>query len=74
MGIVIPFKPRNQPAASPEPSDRIAVEALYQLRYLRELLASEPGIRKRSRARLCDLASETAELLQHALVMRGMHP
>jgi len=71
MGIVIPFKPRKAPAALPMPGDRIALEALDQLRYLRALLASEPGIRKRARSRLCDLADESAELLQHALSMRG---
>ncbi|WNL46535.1 hypothetical protein RKE25_02545 [Dyella sp. BiH032] len=71
MGIVIPFKPRRAPAAAPVPGDRIAIEALHQLRYLRSLLASEPGIRKRARSRLCDLADESVELLQHALSMRG---
>lgn len=74
MGIVIPFKPRRAPAAASVPGDRIAIEALHQLRYLRALLASEPSIRKRARSRLCDLADESAELLQHALAMRGQEP
>lgn len=71
MGVVIPFTRRTALPPAPAPGDRIAIEALHQLRYLRALLASEPGIRKRARSRLCDLADESAELLQHALSMRG---
>ena len=71
MGVVIPFTRRQALPSAPAPGDRIAIEALHQLRYLRALLASEPGIRKRVRSRLCDLADESAELLQHALSMRS---
>jgi hypothetical protein len=74
MGTVVPFLPRKTHAAASVPGDRIAVEALHQLRYLRELLASEPGIRKRARSKLSGLAEESAELLEYALMMRGLRP
>ena len=68
---IIPFqRPSPVVASPPDTAARQATEALYMLMYLRDLLTTEPGLRKRSRTRLHDLAADSAHLLDAGL--RGM--
>lgn len=73
---VVPFRGRPQPHRQ-DPSDahlRQAVEALFLMEYLRDTIASQRGMSKRSRTRLHGMATEGAGLLDQALRGLGANP